>query len=314
MAVFTPVSNDELSRWLQHYPLGTLVALQGIASGIENSNFFVTTSVGRYVLTLFEVLTRDELPFYLQLTAHLAQHGIPCPAPVADRKGRLFSDLNGKPAALVACLNGKSAMQPTPDQCAAVGEMLARMHIAGASFPMQHDNPRGPAWWRATAPRVKPFLDAALCKLLDAELAFQATHRRDQLPRGVVHADLFRDNVLFDGPRIGGVIDFYFAGWDVLLFDLAVCANDWCVDAEGALDAGRTGSMLTGYNRLRPLRDDERMAWPVMLRAAALRFWLSRLYDLHLPRPGEIVHPHDPGQFRRVLELRAAAAAPPWLA
>jgi homoserine kinase type II len=318
MAVFTPVSNQELSQWLQGFSVGTLVAVEGIASGIENSNFFVSTSRGRYVLTLFENLTERELPFYINLMAHLARHGIPCPAPVADRQGRLLGELNGKPAALVTCLAGKSELQPTVEQCAAVGAILAQMHLAGASFgasfsPLQ-ENPRGPKWWRTTAPQVKPFLDSAGCRLLDDELAYQASHRLDDLPRGVVHADLFRDNVLFQDGQVGGVIDFYFAGCDVLLFDVAVCINDWCVVAGGEIEPLRTQALLASYHRLRSFTVNEYAAWPVLLRAAALRFWLSRLYDLNLPRPGEIIHPHDPMQFRRILELRAASAAPTWIA
>jgi homoserine kinase type II len=293
--------------------VGTLTGLEGIATGIENTNYFVTAGNARYVLTLFEKLTRAELPFYLNLMSHLARHGIPCPAPVADRHLRFLGELNGKPAAIVTCLPGRSEMAPQPPHCAALGEMLARMHLAGQRFGMTLENPRGPRWWRATAPRVMPFLDAPRQALLRDELAFQASHRLDELPRGVVHADLFRDNVLFDGGRIGGFIDFYFAGNDVLLFDLAVCMNDWCVDAAGAFDAPRAGAFLAAYHAVRPLTPNERAAWAVLLRAAALRFWLSRLFDLHVPRPGEIIHPHDPEHFCRIIELRIADAAPPWV-
>jgi homoserine kinase type II len=313
MAVFTPVSKNELTRWLQGYAIGTLIEFAGIATGIENTNFFVTTTRGRYVLTLFENLTRGELPFYLKLMAHLARHAIPAPAPIADHQNRLLGELNGKPAAIVTRLTGSSQMQPALSHCAAVGAMLAHLHLAGQSFDMRLDNPRGPKWWRATAPQVQPFLSPGQSSLLDGELAYQASHRLDQLPRGVVHADLFRDNVLFAGEEIGGVIDFYFAGNDVLLYDLAVCANDWGVDAAGELDPARTGALLGAYHAVRPLIAAEHTAWPLMLRAAALRFWLSRLYDLHVPRPGEIIHPHDPQQFGRILELRREMAIQPWL-
>jgi homoserine kinase type II len=313
MAVFTPVSRDELSLWLKNFSIGTLTGFEGIATGIENTNYFVATSHARYVLTLFEKLTRAELPFYLNLMSHLARHGIPCPAPIADHGNRLLGELNGKPAAIVTCLSGRSELSPTPEHCAALGAMLAEMHLAGQSFGMRLENPRGPKWWRATAPQVMPFLDAARRKLLGDELAFQASHRLDALPRGVVHADLFRDNVLFDQGRIGGFIDFYFAGSDVLLFDLAVCVNDWCVDAAGGFDAARAGAFLAAYHAVRALTENERAAWSVLLRAAALRFWLSRLFDLHVPRRGEIVHPHDPEHFRRILELRTGDPAPPWV-
>lgn len=314
MAVFTPVSEAELKTWLQQFSVGSLVSLEGIASGIENSNFFVTTTNGRFVLTLFEKLTRAELPAYLNFMAHLARHGIPCPAPVADHESHLLNELNGKPAALVTCLSGKSEMRPAASHCAALGKLLGKMHLAGMSYAGMPENPRGPRWWRVTAPQVMPFLGDDERRLLTDELAFQATHRLDALPRGPIHADLFRDNVLFDGPGIGGVIDFYFAGSDALLFDLAVCVNDWCVDERLEIQAAHAQALLASYHRVRPLTDNERAAWPVLLRAAALRFWLSRLYDLNLPRPGEIIHPHDPAQFRQILKLRIAAPELPWLA
>lgn len=288
--------------------------MQGIATGIENTNYFVTTTGGKYVLTLFEKLTPTELPFYLGLMAHLAQHGIPCPKPAADLQGRLFSELNRKPAALMSRLQGSAITAPSPAHCGKVGSVLAEMHLAGQSYAGRLDNPRGPRWWREAARQVSPFLDAARAASLRAELEFQALHRRDDLPRGAIHADLFRDNVLFAGEQVGGVIDFYFAGVDCLLFDVAVTLNDWCVDAGGEIDAPRAQSLLAAYHARRPFTATERGAWPVMLRAAALRFWLSRLYDFYLPRPGELVHAHDPEHFRRILELRIAHAGDaPWV-
>jgi len=308
MSVFTPVTPAQLSVWLERYRLGALVEMQGIAAGIENTNYFVTTTGGRYVLTLFEKLTPVELPFYLGLMAHLAQHAIPSPAPAIDNRGQMFSELNGKPAALMSRLQGEVITAPTPAHCGELGETLAAIHLAGQSYAGKLDNPRGPRWWSEAAPQVSPFLDAARAALLRAELEFQARNRREDLPRGAIHADLFRDNVLFAGPRIGGVIDFYFAGIDCLLFDLAVTLNDWCVQAGGEIDAPRARALLAAYHARRALTAPERAAWPVMLRAAALRFWLSRLYDFYLPRPGELVHAHDPEHFRRILELRIAHA------
>lgn len=317
MAVFTPVSPDELAAWLADYDLGEARSLEGIAAGIENSNFFLTTTRGQYVLTVFEKLTPAELPFYLDLTAHLAAAGIPCPGPLPDRAQRNFSLLKGKPAAIVRRLAGRSHMAPDARDRTLVGAMLARMHLAGGDFSGAQDNPRGPHWWAATAPRVKPFLDAQSAALLDDELAFQAAHRHDRLPRGPVHADLFRDNVLFDGDALGGFIDFYFAGCDCLLFDIAVCVNDWCIVREGAdtgaLVATQVREFLTAYHAVRPLTAAEEAAWDVMLRAGALRFWLSRLFDFHVPRPGELITPHDPGHFERILGQRRHGAAP-WLA
>ena len=318
MSVFTPVSESQLEAWLKNYSVGALAALEPIAEGIENSNYFVTTTQGRYVLTLFERLPAAELPFYLELMAHLARHGIPCPAPVADLADRYLSSLNGKPAALVTRLEGASVASPGTAECAELGALLARLHLAGRSYAGYLENPRGPMWWRFAAREVRPFLDRERARLLDEEMRFQAQHRFPDLPRGAVHADLFRDNALFQGGRISGVIDFYFAGIDCFVYDLAVCANDWCLtrpEQDRRLDGPRTLALLGAYAALRPFGALERDAWPVMLRAAALRFWLSRLFDYHLPRPGELVQVHDPEHFRDILALRAAPEArAPWAA
>ena len=310
MSVFTRVTPEELSVWLKRYAIGALVDLQGIAAGIENTNYFVTTSHGRFVLTLFERLGAAELPFYLNLMAHLARHGIPCPAPIADRSDKYLGTLNGKPATIVTSLPGAPLASPGARHCERVGAMLGDMHLAGRSYAGKLENPRGPRWWREAAREVMPFLDEGRRALLVSELEYQEQRRNLDLPRGPVHADLFRDNVLFDGERIGGVIDFYFAGVDSLLFDVAVTVNDWCVDQAGEIDAERARALLAAYRRVREFNGPELAAWPVMLRAAALRFWLSRLYDFYLPRPGELTHAHDPEHFRRVLEARRVRPFP----
>jgi homoserine kinase type II len=309
MSVYTTVSPQELSTWLARYDVGALVHMQGIQAGIENTNYFVTTSRARYVLTLFEKLTAAELPFYLGLMAHLAERGIPSARPVPDRDGHLLGELNGKPAALVSFLPGRDLEHPGPAHCAAVGAMLARIHLAGASYAITMENPRGPRWWRAVMPEITPFLEAREAALLEEEVRVQTRHRRSDVPRGAIHADLFRDNVLFDRDGISGVIDFYFACTDALLYDVAICVNDWCVRADGTLDPQRAMPLLTAYDRLRPFTPVERVSWPVMLRAGALRFWISRLYDLHLPRPGELTHAKDPAHFRRILEQHIASEA-----
>ena len=316
MSVYTNVSEAELTAWLANYSVGRLLAREPIKAGIENTNYFVTTTQGRYVLTLFERLPADELPFYLGLMAHLARHGIPCPAPIADLSDRYLQSLNGKPAALVTRLAGASIERPDAAACAELGALLARMHLAARSYSVYLENPRGPKWWRVAAHEVKPFMKKDQYGLLEGEIAFQAQHRFPDLPRGPVHADLFRDNALFEDGRISGVIDFYFAGVDCLLYDVAVCVNDWClVDParDSALDAPRSAALLEAYHAVRPLGALERDAWPVMLRAAALRFWLSRLHDFHLPRPGMLVHAHDPEHFRRILASRISAAEAPWV-
>jgi homoserine kinase type II len=315
LSVYTPVSQSDLAAWLRNYSVGALEKLEPIKAGIENTNYFVTTTQGRYVLTLFERLPAAELPFYLNLMAHLARHGIPCPAPIADLADAYLGTLNGKPAALVTRLPGRSVEAPGEAECRELGLLLARLHLAGRSYRDYLPTPRGRRGWPRAARDLQPFLDAAQRRLLEAELEFQAQRRFPDLPRGPVHADLFRDNALFERGRLSGVIDFYFAGVDCLLYDVAVCANDWCLvnpAADRRLDAARTRAFLAAYHALRPFAPAEREAWPVLLRAAALRFWLSRLHDLHLPRPGELVHAHDPEHFRHVLERRIAEPAP-WL-
>ena len=296
-----------MAQWLRHYSVGALESLEPIQAGIENSNYFVNTSQGRYVLTLFERLPAAELPFYLGLMAHLARHGIPAPAPIADLSDRYLSELKGKPAALVVRLPGRSLENPGKAECAELGALLARMHLAARSYGVYLENPRGPRWWRIATSDLRPYLDKDEGELLASELGFQGGQRFPDLPRAAVHADLFRDNALFEGTRISGVIDFYFAGVDCMLYDLAVCANDWCLDAQLGLERERADALLAAYESVRPLAASERAAWPAMLRAAALRFWLSRLHDFHLPRPGMLVHAHDPGHFRRILECRRAS-------
>ena len=310
MSVFTTVTPEELRAWLRGYDVGELLDLQGISAGIENTNYFVTTSGGRWVLTLFEKLTAAELPFYLNLMAHLARAGVPTAMPVADRAGCFLGHLNGKPAALVLRLDGRDVAEPSPAQCAAVGAVLARLHLAGQSYAGRMDNPRGAAWWTGVLPEILPLIPAADAALLREETAWQAAVDRSTLPRGAIHADLFRDNVLFDGERVAGVIDFYFACTDALLYDLAITANDWCVSAEGGLDLPRLCALAGAYAAVRPFTAAEQAAWPAMLRAGALRFWVSRLYDFHRPRAGELTHAKDPAHFRRILALRRGGGIP----
>ncbi|MCJ0764136.1 homoserine kinase [Variovorax terrae] len=309
MAVFTEVSFEEAQALLRQLNLGELRELRGIEGGIENTNYFATTDQGEHVLTLFERLSAEQLPFYLHLMKHLAQRGIPVPDPAADRDGDILHRLKGKPAAVVNRLRGRSVLAPGPEHCAAVGTTLARMHLAARDFNRSQPNLRGLAWWNETVPVVLVHLSDSQRTLILAELAFQnhvaASSAYAALPRGPVHADLFRDNVMFDDGQLSGFFDFYFAGVDAWLFDIAVCLNDWCIELEtGAHDAVRAHSLLAAYTAVRPLAAAERQLLPALLRAGALRFWISRLWDFHLPREAAMLQPHDPGHFERVLRQR----------
>lgn len=312
MAVFTEVSDKDARDLLRRMSLGSFKELRGIQGGIENTNYFLTTDQGEWVLTLFERLSAEQLPFYLYLMKHLAQAGIPVPDPQSEaRSGDILLKVCGKPASIVNRLAGKSQLAPAPVHCAAVGDMLARMHLAGQDYNRQQPNLRGLPWWNETAPVVLPHLNEEAATLLRAELAYQnhiaASATYAALPRGPVHADLFRDNVMFDGDKLTGFFDFYFAGVDTWLFDLAVCLNDWCIDhATGAHDAPRAKAMIDAYQAVRPLTASERELLNAQLRAGALRFWISRLWDFHLPREAALLQPHDPTHFERVLKQRIA--------
>jgi len=311
MAVFTEVSFDEAAAFLRFLNLGQLQTLKGASGGIENTNYFVDTDQGQYVLTLFERLTFEQLPFYLHLMKHLATRGIPVPDPVADAKGGILHRLKAKPAAVVNKLRGHSELVPTAAHCAGVGAMLARMHLAGLDYERQQPNLRGLPWWNETVPVVLPFLTDAQRSLIQSELAYQnhvaALPAYSALPRGPIHADLFRDNVMFEDGRLSGFFDFYFAGWDTFAFDIGICLNDWCIDLPtGALDRARADAFVAAYQRVRPLSAQERTLLPALQRAGALRFWVSRLWDFHLPRDAAMLQPHDPGHFERVLRQRLA--------
>lgn len=324
MAVFTAVNEPQLAEWMRHYDLGDVVEFRGISSGIENSNFFLTTTRGEYVLTIFEKLTAGQLPFYLDLMRHLAAHRVPVPDPMPREDGALFGMLLGKPAAIVTRLEGAPELSPGVEHCIEVGQMLARMHLAGRDYTGYQPNLRSLPWWQETVPTILPFLEGAQRDLLSSELAYQeaffASADYAALPEGPCHADLFRDNAMFAHAapdtghevRLGGFFDFYFAGCDKWLFDVAVTVNDWCVDlATGKLDDARTEAMLRAYQTVRPFTAEENRHWGDMLRAGAYRFWVSRLYDFHLPRAAELLKPHDPGHFERILRERLSGVAHP---
>jgi len=319
MAVFTPVTEDQARTLLQDYQLGELHRLVGIPAGIENTNYFLDTDRGRFVLTIFEVITAQQLPFYVDLMHQLASRGVPVPMPQARNDQSLITELHGKPAIIVTRLSGQWVRHPSTVHCELAAKTMAQLHQAGTGLDSVQPNLRGFEWWQETAPKLIQYLTDSQRTLLNQALAEQADLRKnkrfDTLPVGPAHCDYFRDNVLFAGsddqPLMGGVIDFYFAGCDHWLFDIAVAVNDWCIEHDtGALLPDHVNAWITAYQTIRPLTHDERQLWPYMLRAAALRFWLSRLYDFNIPRVAQTLTPHDPTHFERILRLRMTQQPP----
>jgi homoserine kinase type II len=310
MSVFTKVSHAELQEFLKRYPLGELIGYQGIGEGVENTNYFVDTGEGRWVLTIFERLNYADLPFFLGLMEHLAHRGFPSAMPVPDREGHSLVTLHDKPAALVMRLSGQSVLFPNLAQCAAVGRVLGELHVIGQTYAGRCANDRGVEWRRSTAATLLPKVDDEARALIESELEAQARLDLPALPQGVIHADLFKDNVLFVDDRLSGVIDFYYACNDALLYDLAVTLNDWCTEPDGHVNQARARALLDAYRARREPEEAERAAWPLVLRAAAFRFYLSRLYDWTFPRAGDLVHIKDPAQYRRILEQHRRQAPP----
>ena len=310
MSVFTPVTDEEARAFLEHSSLGALESLRGIAQGVENTNFFLATTTGEYVLTLFETLGEDVLPFYVDLMAHLADREVPCPRPMPRDDGELLSTLNGKPAVIVSRLPGAPMAPPDVAHCRRAGALLARVHAAGIDFDEGLDNWRGREWRERFARELAPRLSAEENALIASENRWQAEHDDTGLPQGVIHGDYFHDNVLWADDTHGGVIDFYFACDDALLYDVAIAVNDWCANADGSLDAKRTHAFLEGYRHERPFEEAEAAFWPLMLRRAALRTWLGRLGYNHFPRKAEVTIPKDHAFSRRQLLHHIAHARP----
>ena len=324
MAVFTPVELSDISEWIaSDFDIGRALDIRGIHGGIENSNFFLDTEKDgnkqEYVLTIFERLSVEQLPYYLELMRHLANKGIPVPKPIENTQGEILFSLKDKPAAIVSKLPGLSRLTPEAKHCALVGENLARMHLASSDFKGTQENLRSLSWWQKTVPQVLSHLNETQKELLISELATQeqffASAAYAALPQGASHCDLFRDNVLFDPQgasdssqdRLGGFFDFYFAGTDKWLFDLAVTVNDWCLaENKQDLDPARFKALMDAYQAVRPLSKEEQASWPLMIRAAALRFWISRLWDFYLPRDAQMLTPHDPRHFENILISRKA--------
>ncbi len=315
MAVYTDVSDEELAAFLGEYDIGALVSCKGIAEGVENSNFLLQTEGGRFILTLYEKRVNEaDLPFFLALMAHLAGNGIDTPLPVKARDGQALRRLAGRPAVVVTFLDGMSARRPNVEQCGQLGEALAKLHAAGADFK-SHTRPNalGPHGWRPLLERSGPAantVQAGLYGFADEELLFLESHWPKGLPAGVIHADLFPDNVFFLRGRLSGIIDLYFACNDLLAYDLAICLNAWCFEPDYAFNITKGRALVAGYERVRPLLPEERAALPVLCRGAALRFMLTRLYDwLNVP-PGALVKPHDPMAYYRRLRTHQKVAGP----
>ena len=301
MSVYTCVSDEEMRALLVQYDLGEFVALQGIAQGITNSNFFLDTTTGRFVLTIFETLRLEELPFFLSLTRHLSINGVACPSPIIRKDGEMVSSLANKPACIVSSLKGSDTSWPTPKQCFNTGAMLAKMHSAGQSFTKKMTNPRFSNWWTEASTQLLLLLDDADATLLKSQIEFLTLHPDSNLPNGIIHADLFKDNVLLDGEEVAGFIDFYYACNGSFVYDLAIAINDWARTADNIIDKRLAEAFSAGYNSIRPLLPEESAYFHIAQRAGAVRFWISRLLDYHFPNEGEMTFIKDPNAFRDLL-------------
>ena len=309
MAVYTDVAADELAEFLRQYDIGDLLSYKGIAEGVENSNFLLHTSAGYFILTLYEKrVAKGDLPFFLALMTHLAGHGIICPQPVKNKSGEALSSLAGRPAAIITFLEGIWPRKPNATHCAGVGQALARMHLAGRDFAMVRANALAVSGWRplfdAAAPRADE-LQHGLRAFIEAELDhLESNVWPKNLSAGVIHADLFPDNVFFLGERVSGIIDFTFACNDMLAYDVAICLNAWCFESDYSFNVTKARAFLNAYGRERQLSDDERNALPLLARGAALRFLLTRLVDFLDVPPGALVRPKDPLEYARKLRFQ----------
>lgn len=307
MAVYTEVSDDELSSFLASYDLGEALSFKGIAEGVENTNYLVHTEAGPHILTLYEKrVSLEDLPFFLGLMEHLAARGVSCPLPVRDRNGEMLRELSGRPAAIITFLEGLWVRRPSAEHCAALGETLAKLHLAGQDFPMTRANALSVSGWRPLHDSCRGGADSIL-QGLNAEVSEELSSLEDawpcDFPQGVIHADLFPDNVFFLGGRVSGVIDFYFACNDMLAYDIAICLNAWCFEQDGSFNITKARALLRAYTALRPFTDEEFEALPVLARGAALRFLLTRIYDWLNTSADALVKPKDPLEYVRKLRF-----------
>ncbi|WP_337266305.1 homoserine kinase [Oryzifoliimicrobium ureilyticus] len=307
MAVYTDISEDDLKRFLADYDAGELLSYKGIAEGVENSNFLLHTTQHTLILTLYEKrVEKNDLPFFLGLMQHLAAKGLSCPLPLKRRDGGMLGELSGRPAALISFLEGMWLRKPEAKHCREVGKALAAMHLAGENFPIQRANALSIAGWRELWDKSEARADeveTGLSQEIETEISFLAEHWPSELPQGVIHADLFPDNVFFLSDRLSGLIDFYFACNDLLAYDVSICLNAWCFEKDGAYNVTKGTALLEGYRSVRPLSGDELAALPILSRGSALRFFLTRLYDWLTTPAGALVVKKDPLEYLRKLRF-----------
>ncbi len=301
MSVFTSISEGEMSLFLQDYQIGELVELKGIAQGITNTNYFVTTTKNRFVLTIFEALTPEELPFYLELMKHLSLRGVVAPEPIARKDGQMVAIIKGKAASMISCLEGRDTEETNTAQCFNIGAMLAKMHLAGQNFPLPMENPRFSDWWYKEAEKLYTLMPAEDSVLLKKTIQLLGKQPGAHLPSGVIHADLFKDNVLMSGDEVTGFIDFYYACNGCFIYDIAITINDWARNEDASLDQQKQDSLLAGYNSVRLLSSEEKDYLPFAQQAACIRFWVSRALDYYFPPEGEMTYTKNQNTFRDVL-------------
>ena len=306
MSVFTSIDMPQLTAFLKNYSVGAPSGFTGIEAGITNSNFFIDTETGRYVLTIVEHESFTDVEWFMQLLAYLHQNGIPCAAPLPANNGSYTKPLANKPATVVQCLQGADKNHVNGNDCYALGKVLAGLHKSCQNYSTSNqsrNDTRGAGWRTTTAEKVRIKLNADKAALLDKHMNADYARRLAQLPTSVIHADLFKDNVLFNGANISGIIDFYYACTGCMLYDLAITFNDWCRDDETNIDQDLARALLRGYESVRPLESSEYECWPTAVRCAALRFWLSRLHDLHFPPDGLLTYTKDPSPLEKILSF-----------
>lgn len=313
MSVYTPITLPQVKQLVDHYKLGTILAHEGISEGIENTNYRITTTIGQYILTIFEQFKADDLSYFLNLLDFLRRQGLSVPEPIKDTKQKTLMSWQSKPAVLFSCLPGHSLEHPKLAHCQQIGQTLGQLHVIGQAFPVTQANERGMSWVQKTGTKLLQKQQKSQtseesnnltnddAQLLADELKFQQLHYREQLPMGVIHADLFRDNVLFENDRLSAIVDFYTAGHGPLLFDLAITVNDWCIGNNHVLDPARAKALIDAYGQQRPLQAKEKQLWFVMLRAAALRFWLSRLMYRQTNKTAQLSLDKDPDVLKCLL-------------